>query len=126
MDESHDLEHEKANSQFQYTFFKEIIKQTNPNAEVRVLHTYLDDINSFSYDDYDVFMWTGGLGNIYLSNQHNQNQLKVCEKILKLDKPLWGSCWGLQVIATCYGDKIIQAGKFEFGFAENIEIIMKG
>ena len=68
-------------------------------------------------------MWTGGLGNIYLSNQHNQNQLKVCEKILKLDKPLWGSCWGLQVIATCYGDKIIQAGKFEFGFAENIEII---
>ena len=123
MDESHDLEHEKANSQFQYTFFKEIIEQTDPNAKVRVLHTYLDDINSFSYDDYDVFMWTGGLGNIYLSNQHNQNQLKVCEKILKLDKPLWGSCWGLQVIATCYGDKIIQAGKFEFGFAENIEII---
>ena len=39
------------------------------------------------------------LGNIYLSNQHNQNQLNVCEKILKLDKPLWGSCWGLQVIA---------------------------
>ena len=67
MDESHDLEHEKANSQFQYNFFKEIIEQTDPNAEVRVLHTYLDDINSFSYDDYDVFMWTGGLGNIYLS-----------------------------------------------------------
>ena len=106
MDESHDLEHEKANSQFQYTFFKEIITRTDPNAEVRVLHTYADDINSFSYDDYDVFMWTGGLGNIYLSNQHNQNQLKVCEKILKLEKPLWGSCWGLQVIATCYGDKI--------------------
>ena len=70
MDESHDLEHEKANSQFQYTFFREIITQTDPNAEVRVLHTYADDINSFSYDDYDVFMWTGGLGNIYLSNQH--------------------------------------------------------
>ena len=81
MDESHDLEHEKANSQFQYTFFKEIIEQSDPNSEVRVLHTYLDDINSFSYDDYDVFMWTGGLGNIYLSNQHNKNQLKVCEKI---------------------------------------------
>ena len=123
MDESHDLEHEKANSQFQYTFFKEIIEQTVPNAEIRVLHTYLDDINNFSYDEYDVFMWTGGLGNIYLSNQHNQNQLNVCEKILKLDKPLWGSCWGLQVIATCYGDKIAQAGKFEFGFAENIEIL---
>ena len=123
MDESHDLEHEKANSQFQYTFFREIITQTDPNAEVRVLHTYADDINSFSYDDYDVFMWTGGLGNIYLSNQHNQNQLKVCEKILKLEKPLWGSCWGLQVIATCYGDKITKTEKFEFGFAENIEII---
>ena len=117
MDESHDLEHEKANSQFQFTFFKEIIEQTDPNSEIRVLHTYLDDINNFSYDEYDVFMWTGGLGNIYLSNQHNQNQLNVCEKILKLDKPLWGSCWGLQVIATCYGDKIVKAGNFEFGFA---------
>ena len=51
MDESHDLEHEKANSQFQHSFFKEIIEQTVPNAEVRVLHTYLDDINTFPYDD---------------------------------------------------------------------------
>ena len=92
MDKLHDLEHEKANSQYQYTYFKEIINQIDLNAEVRVLHTYLDDINNFTYDDYDVFMWTGGLGNIYLSNQHNQNQLYVCEKILKLDKPLIEPC----------------------------------
>ena len=54
------------------------------------------------------------------------NPSRVClSKFLKLEKPVWGSCWGLQVIATCYGDKITKTEKFEFGFAENIEILKR-
>jgi len=123
MDESQDLEHNKAGCFYQHQYFKDIILNIDNDAEIKVLNTYKENINIFHYDDFDVFLWTGGLGNIYLSNSHNRDQLYVCEKILKLNKPLWGSCWGLQVVATCFGDKIVKTNKSEFGYAENIKIL---
>ena len=123
MDEAHDLEHKKAGCLYQHHFFKEIISGLDENHEIKILNTYEENISNFPFNNYDVFLWTGGLGNIYLSNTHNKKQLLVCEKILKLEKPLWGSCWGLQVITTCFGDKIIKTNKSEFGYAEKIEIL---
>ena len=123
MDESQDLEHNKAGCFYQHQYFKDIISNIDNFAEIKVFNTYEENINNFHYDDFDVFLWTGGLGNIYLSNNHNRDQLYVCEKILKLNKPLWGSCWGLQVVATCFGDKIVKTNKSELGFAENINIL---
>jgi len=125
MDESHDLEHRKAGCIYQHQFFKDIISSIGNVTKIKVFNTYEENIKNFHYDDFDVFLWTGGLGNIYLSNQHNKDQLYVCEKILELDKPLWGSCWGLQVIATCFGEKIVKTNKSEFGFAKNINILHK-
>ena len=125
MDESHDLEHRKAGCIYQHQFFKDIISSIGNVTKIKVFNTYEENIKNFHYDDFDVFLWTGGLGNIYLSNQHNKDQLYVCEKILKLDKPLWGSCWGLQVVATCFGEKIVKTNRSEFGFAKNINILHK-
>lgn len=123
MDESHDREHDNAGCPYQYTFFNEIILKEDQRASIDILKTYKENLKLFPYQNYDVFIWTGGLGNIYLPNIHNRNQLYVCERVLSLNKPLWGSCWGLQVIATCYGDKIVKAKKPEFGFSDNIKII---
>lgn len=123
MDKSHDIEHDKANSAYQHSFFKQIINSVKKDCELSVFNTYEDKIDSSQLDHYDAFLWTGGLGNIYENNQHNKNQIKICEKILLLDKPLWGSCWGLQVITSCYGETIQKCDNPEFGFSKNIEII---
>ena len=121
MDESHDIEHASAECFFQHQYFRDIIISEREDANISVYNTYknkIDDLNK-----YDAFLWTGGLGSIYETNSHNKNQIEICEKILKLDKPLWGSCWGLQVIAYCYGDVIKKSKKPEFGYSEKIEII---
>jgi GMP synthase (glutamine-hydrolysing) len=123
MEKVHDQEHDKANCVYQHHFFNNIISSNINNSQISVFNSYEEDINSFEFSSYDAFLWTGGLGNIYTSNQHNRDQLIICEKILKLEKPLWGSCWGLQVVATCFGDTIKKSTKPEFGYSDNIKII---
>ena len=93
MDESHDIEHASAECFFQHQYFRDIIISEREDANISVYNTYknkIDDLNK-----YDAFLWTGGLGSIYETNSHNKNQIEICEKILKLDKPLWGSCLSL-------------------------------
>ncbi len=122
MDASADQQHLKANCPLQTFFFKEIILQQKKNYQVDIFNTYEGKINLNDLKDYDAFMWTGGLGNIYEKNEFNSYQLKIAGEILKLNKPIWGSCWGLQVFVTVYGGKIIRSKKPEFGFSSNIHI----
>ena len=89
MDKNHDNEHVKSNSSYQYSFFEEIIKKQNPLSNISVYKPYIEDVNKFSFKDYDVFLWTGGLGNIYDDNDHNKNQLKIFDRIATLERPIW-------------------------------------
>jgi len=122
MDASADHQHRKANCSLQSSFFQEIILQQKPDCKVDIFNTYEKKININHLKNYDAFMWTGGLGNIYEKNEFNSNQLMIAEEILKLDKPIWGSCWGLQVFVTVFGGKIIKSLNPEFGFSSDIYI----
>ena len=122
MDKNHDDQHVKANCPFQHTFFEKIIKDHNSKYTTKVLKSYLIDINEYDFSHYDAFLWTGGLGNIYENNSHNKKQLEIFTKIVELGKPIWGSCWGLQVFVTVLGGKITKSSLPEFGFANNIKI----
>ena len=122
MDKNHDDQHVKANCPFQHTFFEKIIKDHNSKYTTKVLKSYLIDINEYDFSHYDAFLWTGGLGNIYENNSHNKKQLEIFTKIVELGKPIWGSCWGLQVFVTVLGGKITKSSIPEFGFANNIKI----
>ncbi len=123
MDKNHDNEHAKSNSSYQYSFFEEIIKKQNPLSNISVYKPYIEDVNKFSFEYYDAFLWTGGLGNIYNDNDHNKNQLKIFDRIVILERPIWGSCWGLQVAVTAFGGKISSSMSPEFGYSEKIKII---
>lgn len=117
-----DNQHEKANCILQKNLFKDLIKDTLPNSNVDLCDTY-EEGPSINLNSYDAFMWTGGGGNIYENNNHNNFQLDLCKKILERKKPIWGSCWGMQVIVTALGGKVIKSEKPEFGYSKNIEII---
>ena len=123
MDKNHDNEHVKSNSSYQYSFFEEIIKKQNPLSNISVYKPYIEDVNKFSFEDYDAFLWTGGLGNIYDDNDHNKNQLKIFDRIATLERPIWGRWWGLQVAVTAFGGKISSSKSPEFGYSEKIKII---
>ena len=125
MDQLADQEHIKAKCPTQSSFFKSIILSQKPNSSVDIYSTYLKEFSNSNLSEYDAFFWTGGLGNIYEKNEFNSSQLKLAENLLNLNKPIWGSCWGLQVLVTVFGGKIIKSNKPEFGFSSNIKILNK-
>ena len=69
--------------------------------------------------DLDVFenakgiIFSGGPSSVYDENVPDFN-----EKILELDIPILGLCYGHQLMAKCYGGKVGKAETGEFGFAE--------
>ena len=119
--EEGDNDHIKAGCILQKNIFSNLITKLNPNILVENYNSYSSDRSKL--DSYDAFMWTGGGGNIYENNEHNKSQLNLCSKILKLNKPIWGSCWGMQVIVKSFGKKVIKSNNPEFGISKNIKII---
>ena len=117
-----DKQHENANCILQKDIFEHLIKDTLPNSNVDICDTYDEEV-LINLDSYDAFMWTGGGGNIYEINNHNLSQLKLCERILDKKKPIWGSCWGMQVIVTALGGFVKKSQKPEFGYSKDIKII---
>lgn len=69
--------------------------------------------------DLDVFenckgiIFSGGPSSVYEENIPEFN-----EKILELDLPILGLCYGHQLISKCYGGNVGKAEVGEFGFAE--------
>ena len=115
-----DDQHLQAKCVLQKNIFKNLVKNYLPNSQVDTHDSYDDNKN---IDNYDAYIWTGGGGNIYENNSHNFSQLKLCENIIGKDKPIWGSCWGLQVIVTVLGGVIKKCQKPEFGYSKDIKII---
>lgn len=122
MDSVADKEHIKANCPPQSDFFRKVILKQLPHSTVDLYQTYINKFSKPKLSEYDAFFWTGGLGNIYQKNEFNISQLKVCEDVLSLNKPIWGSCWGLQVLVSACGGKISKSKNPEFGFSSNISI----
>ena len=116
-----DDQHLQAKCVLQKNIFKNLVKNYLPNSQVDIHDSYDDEDKNI--DNYDAYLWTGGGGNIYENNSHNYSQLKLCEKIIETDKPIWGSCWGMQVIVTAFGGAIKKCHKPEFGYSKDIKII---
>ena len=115
-----DDQHLQAKCVLQKNIFKNLVKNYLPNSQVDIHNSYDENQN---IDNYDAYIWTGGGGNIYENNTHNYSQLKLCEKIIEINKPIWGSCWGMQVIVTALGGAIKKSQKPEFGYSKDIKII---
>ncbi len=116
-----DEQHLQANCILQKNIFKNLIKNILPNSHIDSCDTD-EESENLDVSSYDAFMWTGGGGNIYEKNKHNYFQLKLCEKIIDKKKPIWGSCWGMQVIVTALGGVVKKSLKPEFGYSKNIKI----
>lgn len=120
--EEGDLAHLKAKCKLQSEIFVSLVKTVIKKSKIDIFNSYRP-LQNLNLNTYNAFIWTGGGGNIYEKNFHNSSQLNLCEKILKLQKPLWGSCWGMQVVSKTLGVKVSKSKYPEFGLAKNIRII---
>ena len=103
--------------------FESLVRESQPDAEVRIVHTY-GDVGPLDLDfgRYDGAVWTGGGGNIYEDNPFNRRQLALGERVLADVPHVWGSCWGFQVITTVCGGEVAPARRPEIGIARDVTV----
>ena len=115
------LDHERAGCDLQSDVFRELIQNRLPSAQVTIVDTHSGSGgDGIDLETFDAAVWTGGGGNIYEADDFNVRQLRLCERVLAKIPYLWGSCWGMQVIMTVLGGRVVPANRPEIGIATGI------
>ena len=78
-------------------------------------------------EDFDGIVWTGSLLNIYDLGPSIERQIELAKNLFTKKNKIFGSCWGLQVLATAGGGSVRKNPKgLEAVIANNITLNMKG
>ena len=94
-----------------HVLFQNFFQKHLPEAGLDVFYVAEAGLQNLpgTLEDYDGFVWTGSDGTIYADRPENKQQLDLMKALFQLDRPIWGSCWGLQVAALAAGGQVISA-----------------
>ena len=96
--------------QTQYQIYKEVLLELSDfKINITTIHpAYIDDFipTGTSLDDFDGIVWTGSILNIYDSGTSIERQIELAKTLLTKKNKIFGSCWGLQVLATAAGGSV--------------------
>lgn len=76
------------------------------------IYSYKHDINDYKSDDVKAIILSGGPSSVV-----EENSPQISEEIFKLDKPVLGICYGLQLMCHYLGGKVEPSDKREYGKA---------
>src|SRR5690606_34770405 len=65
-----------------------------------------DFFDGRSLSEFDAFLWSGSSGTIYDGTPGSQRQIALMQSLLAADRPIWGSCWGMQVATMAAGGSV--------------------
>ena len=94
----------------QYEVYKQVLENLSKDKlNITTIHPactseYL--IAGINLDDFDGVVWTGSLLNIYDYGFPIVRQIELAKILLNKKNKIFGSCWGLQVLATAAGGSI--------------------
>ena len=94
----------------QYEIYEKVLKTlVKKNINITILHpactnNYLP--NGVSIDDFQGIIWTGSLLNIYDFGPAINRQIDLAKNLFEKKNKIFGSCWGLQVLATAAGGTV--------------------
>ena len=115
--------HALAGVEEQTRVFESLVREFQPEADIRIVHTYGDaGQEDPELSQCDAAVWTGGGGNIYENDAFNRRQLRLGERVLEEVPHVWGSCLGFQVITTVCGGEVAPARAPEIGIATGITV----
>ena len=115
----------------QFDLYEKVLRNLiKKEINITVLHpAYIDNYmpNGVSLDDFQGIVWTGSLLNIYDFGPPIERQIELAKELLKKKNKIFGSCWGLHVLATAAGGTVRKNPKgLEAVIANNIEINSNG
>ena len=83
--------------------------------------------DSAGLESYDGVAITGSALHVYEGGPHIEPQVELARAVFESNTPLFGSCWGLQVIATAAGGSVRRNPKGrEIGFGRRIRLTSAG
>jgi GMP synthase (glutamine-hydrolysing) len=108
-----------------------VLKAIDPTVETATLRVNEADITELWSGDgpasFDGVVWTGSILNIYNDGADVSRQLELFRNLFNAGIPIFGSCWGMQVMAAALGGKVRRnpLGR-EIGIARNVQLTDAG
>ena len=111
--------------------YRAVLSAVAPGARCQVLSPCEDDLSGLAgrldLAGIDGAVWTGSSLNAYSPVSEVTDQLALFEQLFDSGVPIFGSCWGLQVMATALGGRVRRNpwGR-EIGVARDIQLTTEG
>ena len=94
----------------QYEVYENVIKKLiQKDCNITILHpAHVDNYmpKGVSLSDFQGIVWTGSLLNIYDLGPSIERQIELAKELFNKENRIFGSCWGLQVLATAAGGSV--------------------
>ena len=117
--------------QTQYEVYKTLLENlSETKLNIFTIHPACSEdflSKGLNIEDFDGIVWTGSVLNIYEQKPSINRQIELAKVLLNKKNKIFGSCWGLQVLATAAGGKVRKNPKgLEAIIAEDIKLNHKG
>jgi GMP synthase (glutamine-hydrolysing) len=110
--------------------YAKLLRELLPGAIVDICHPADAGANlpdKMGVEGYDGVAITGSTLNVYNGGPPIERQIEMVRTVLASGTPLFGSCWGLQVITVATGGSVRKNPKGrEIGFARRIRLTASG
>ena len=115
----------------QFEVYEKVLRKlVKNNCNITIIHPACNDNyipKGLSLDDFHGIVWTGSLLNIYDLGPSIERQIELAKELFKKENKIFGSCWGLHVLATAAGGTVRKNPKgLEAVIANNIVINDEG
>ena len=121
----------KLGMQTQYEVYKTVLENISEiKLDIFTIHPACSDnflSKGLNLGDFDGIVWTGSVLNIYDQKPSIDRQIELAKVLMNKKNKIFGSCWGLQVLATAAGGKVRKNPKgLEAIIAKDIKLNNEG
>ena len=115
----------------QFKIYENVLRNLLKNEfTITIIHPAISNNylpQGVNLDDFQGIVWTGSLLNIYDLGPPIERQIELAKELFKKENKIFGSCWGLQVLATAAEGTVRKNPKgLEAVIAKNIKINNEG
>ncbi len=113
-----------------HDMYMDFLRRYVPNATVDVLFVADPDVSlpaGVALESYDAYVWTGSDLTIYHDDPRVTRQIELAQAIYRVGRPMYGSCWGVQMAAVAAGGEVEKnPNGREWGIARDIRLTEEG
>ena len=121
---------DRSNVGHPHDMYADFLGRYVPGAGIDVLFVADPDVSlptGVTLESYDAYIWTGSDLSIFHDDPRVIRQIELARAIYRAGRPMYGSCWGVQMAAVAAGGEVRNNPKGrEWGIARNIRLTEAG